>query len=285
MRALLVAAVVLAGAAEASAEGGAVVRASKDARAAAGGVDAKAEARRLATRAQVHFDLGEYEQAIAAYREAYRVHPTPGLLYNLGQAYRLMGDCVSATTMYRNYLRLAPRSRYRQLVRQHLATLEACHRRRTGEAVPPDLEDALLVHRPGKVGPPLAALGAASLEIEPDPSDDAPGRGRKLAGAAVGGGGLALGAVGAYFAVAAADAGREVSRLYAEGAPWEDIAAVDARGRRAEVVGTSFAIAGGAAVVAGATLYYLGWRDAKQASSVAITPRSRGGAVTVSWGW
>ena len=72
--------------------------------------DSMSEAKRLAARAQVHYDLGEYGQAIADYEDAYRIAKTPGFLYNLAQSYRLAGDCVTASSMYRNYLRLAPRS-------------------------------------------------------------------------------------------------------------------------------------------------------------------------------
>jgi tetratricopeptide (TPR) repeat protein len=88
--------------------------------------DSMSEAKRLAARAQVHYDLGEYRQAIADYEDAYRIARTPGFLYNLAQSYRLAGDCASASSMYRNYLRLAPRSPYRALAREHIANLEDC---------------------------------------------------------------------------------------------------------------------------------------------------------------
>jgi tetratricopeptide (TPR) repeat protein len=93
--------------------------------------DSLAEARSLAARGQAHYDLGEYGLAIAAYSEAYRIHPSPGLLFNAAQAYRRSGDCVTATLLYENYLRLARRSPYRRLVRQHLASIAECHRRYT----------------------------------------------------------------------------------------------------------------------------------------------------------
>jgi tetratricopeptide (TPR) repeat protein len=84
------------------------------------------DAKRLAANAQLHFDVGEYAQAAQGFREAYRTTPRPGLLYNLGQTYRLAGDCANAERMYRNYLRAEPRTPYRALVQQHLTTLGNC---------------------------------------------------------------------------------------------------------------------------------------------------------------
>lgn len=248
-------------------------------------VDAKDEARRLAARAQVHYDLGEYGLAIADYREAYRIHPSPGLLYNLAQAYRLSGDCVSATTMYRNYLRLAPKSRHRNVARQHLSALAECHRLNTGWDI---VEEGTVnaSHRTGgKRDGRVASLDFDPLAGEPvDEGEERPGHDRKVAGLAVAGGGAALAMAGVYFSVRASSTADEVSRLYDEGAQWEQIESLDQRGRREELAGAAFLIAGGAALATGATLYALGWRDDRRAS-VSVAPTVKGAAVSVSWGF
>jgi hypothetical protein len=43
-----------------------------------------------------HFELAEYDAAIADFKEAYRIGDAPGYLYNIAQAYRLKGDCRNA---------------------------------------------------------------------------------------------------------------------------------------------------------------------------------------------
>jgi tetratricopeptide (TPR) repeat protein len=251
----------------------------------AGAVDARAEAKRLAARAQVHFDLGEYAKAINDYREAYRMVPSPGILYNLGQAYRLVGDCVSATTMYRNYLRLAPHSPYRQLVKQHLSTMSECNRARDPAGASSAEDDPMLANAPkaiGKRGGRVASLGGPV-----DDGGNTPQRRalrKKRAGLAIGGGGAVLVALGAYFSVDASRKSDEVSALYARGAPWKDIEDLDQRGQRSDQLGMSFAIAGGVAMATGATFYALGWRDERRAQ-LAVTPHAGGAAMTMSWGF
>ena len=253
----------------------------------ASSVDSRAEAKRLAARAQVHFDLGEYDKAISDYREAYRMVPSPGILYNLGQAYRLLGDCVSATTMYRNYLRLAPHSPYRQLVKQHLSAMAECNRAGdpTGASSADAEVDPLLANAPrtiGKRGGRVASLGGPV--DEPGDSPQRRATRKKRAGLAIGGGGAVLVALGAYYSVDASRKADEVSALYARGAPWKDIEDLDERGQRSDRLGMSFAIAGGVAMATGATFYALGWREERRAQ-LAVTPHAGGAAMTMSWGF
>ena len=245
----------------------------------------QAEAKRLAARAQVHFDLGEYEQAIVSYREAYRMVPSPGILYNLGQAYRLLGDCVSATTMYRNYLRLAPHSPYRQLVKQHLSAMSECNRAGdpSGASSADAEDDPLLANAPKSSGVRVASLrGPVDSEARDTPQRRA--LRKKRAGLAIGGGGAVLVALGAYFSVDASRKADEVSALYARGAPWKDNEALDQRGQRSDQLGMSFALAGGVAVATGATFYALGWRDERRAQ-LAVAPHAGGASMTMSWGF
>lgn len=250
--------------------------------AAAGDDDgASPEARRLVARAQVHYDLGEYDRAIAAYRDAYRIQPSPGLLYNLGQAYRMAGDCVSATTMYRNYLRLAPRSPYRSLVKQHLSSLAECNRRRTGGAV---ADTSLIGASTG--GASIASLGIGPFPYNmPREETSRAGERKKKIGYALGGVGVALTGVAVYYAFEADEAAEEVSQLYEREAPWRKIAEADARGQRAERLGIGFAVAGGVAIASGLTMYVLGRRAEERSTSLLVAPEPKGASVSVSWGF
>lgn len=183
------------------------------------GADARAEetdvaqAKRLATSAKLHFDLGDYQAAIDEYGDAYRLAPRPGFLYNLGQSYRLSGDCVAATTMYRNYLRLSPSTPHRPMVEQHLGLLDEC------------------------------------VEV---------GRTRKRAGVAISGTGIVAAGLGAWLAMRPID----------EGGDDDDRRGDDDGGPD----GASIALISGGlvAAVAGAAIYYLGWRDQRRAERAAL---------------
>lgn len=243
-------------------------------------------ARELIDSGQRHFDVGEYDEAIADYREAYRLVPRPGVLYNLGQAFRLKGDCLTASRMYRNYLRVEPASKHRALVEQHLEALAECaaEREAAGARVAAT-EGSELEEPPAEEPPAEEVVVAPPPEPEPPPPPPPPpsGKTRKMIGLAVlVTGGAALGA-GGYFAVDARRAADEVSRGYDEGASWSELEETDARGRRSEVIGISLLAAGGVAVVCGATLYALGVRaDLRRADAmVSVTPR--GGSIGVAW--
>jgi tetratricopeptide (TPR) repeat protein len=63
-------------------------------RPAAGEADEQ-RARALFRRAEVHFNLGEFAPAADLYRQAYRLAPLPGFLYNLAQCHCLQLGLVS----------------------------------------------------------------------------------------------------------------------------------------------------------------------------------------------
>src|SRR6185436_12717272 len=53
-----------------------------------------------------HFNLEEYDAAIAQWENGYRLKPVPEFLYNIAQAYRLSKRAEKALTFYRKYLKL-----------------------------------------------------------------------------------------------------------------------------------------------------------------------------------
>jgi hypothetical protein len=68
-----------------------------------------ARAAELYERGKRHFDLGEYGAAITHWKEAYLLSSAPLLLFNIGQAHRLSGDCAQANRFYENYQRVQPK--------------------------------------------------------------------------------------------------------------------------------------------------------------------------------
>jgi tetratricopeptide (TPR) repeat protein len=223
-------------------------------------IDAENVARAKAESAKAAFDRGEYKIAVENYREAYRLMPRPGLLYNLGQAYRLSGMCAEAADAYREYLRLVPETEYRTTVEQNLAAAEICAR----DAKAAKEREAARV-RAGMAVDPVAAERA---------NRRAHAMRRTGMGLAAVGGGLVI--AGGYFAYDAKRAADEVSDFYEGGGAWDEIAGADARGRRSQLVSRVTFATGIAALAGGITLYVLGQR-----AEVAPTP---GGAQTVvSW--
>lgn len=231
-------------------------------------------ARQLAERGRELHQRGDYARAIAAFKEAYVLAPSPGLLFNLAQAYRLQGDCDDAAVMYRRYIAAVPPSgAERALAEGHLATVVRCVQKRHLNLPP----DEAMAHIP--VPPPPG----------PDPLFvDDPGagraRGRALRGVGLGatiGGAVALGAA-AYFGLRAYGAASEVERLYAEGASWQLIQPIHERGERAGTAAKWLGIGGGAGAAAGITLYLLG-RRAEHAPPVTIAPVTGGARIGMSW--
>ena len=211
-------------------------------------------ARELAREGRVAHDARDYPRAISAFKEAYVLSPSPVLLFDLAQSYRLAGDCKDAAWMYRRYLDSDPDGDGRALAMTHLREVEKC------------------APHPAAVHPP------------PPPPPDPPGRGERLLGIGLATGGAVLLAGAGYFAVEARDAADRVGQTYEHGGAWTDIASQNARGERSAEIATALGIGGGVAVVAGAVCYGLGYR-AEAARRLAIAPSARGASVTVGWTW
>jgi tetratricopeptide (TPR) repeat protein len=229
--------------------------------------DADKVAKAKAASAKAHFDRGDYAVAVEEYREAYRLVPSPGLLFNLGQAYRLLGACAEAVEAYREYLRLVPDSPHLETARQNLAASEVCAR------------DAEAVARRREEKKRAEAIAATAPPPPPPPRDEGLGLRRAGVGAMAAGGVLVF--AGGYFALDAARQDEKVSDFYEDGGAWADVADADERGRRAQLISRVTLGAGAVALATGTTLYVLGRRSREGA--VAITPRGGGAQAEVSW--
>ncbi|MFP2907524.1 tetratricopeptide repeat protein [Pyxidicoccus sp. 3LFB2] len=87
--------------------------------------DPKAAARVLFDSAQREYDLGNFEDALGGYSEAYRLMPAPALLFNIGQCHRQLNQYERAAFFYRRYLALEPESPDAPLVTELIQTMEA----------------------------------------------------------------------------------------------------------------------------------------------------------------
>lgn len=85
----------------------------------------KQQAKQLYEAGTQHYNLGEYEQAIARYKDAYRLVANPYFLYNIAQAYRRAGDPEQALSFYKSFLNALPDAPIRVEVEEHIRQLEA----------------------------------------------------------------------------------------------------------------------------------------------------------------
>jgi len=74
---------------------------------------AQPDPRSLYERGIKHYQVGEFEEAIADFKAAYEIEPTPGLLFNLAQAHRQLGDNHRAAFFYRQFVAQSPPSKAR----------------------------------------------------------------------------------------------------------------------------------------------------------------------------
>lgn len=83
------------------------------------------EAKRLYALGNQHFALAEYEPAVNAFKEAYRLKEDPAFLYNIAQCYRQMrGQEENAIRLYRSFLQRVPNTPNRDEVERKIGELE-----------------------------------------------------------------------------------------------------------------------------------------------------------------
>jgi tetratricopeptide (TPR) repeat protein len=243
------------------------------------------KARELVTKGRKAHKAGDYTAAVSAFKEAYVLAPSPGLLFNIAQAYRLAGNCDEAAWMYRRFLDTDPKGTHRRLAENHLSAVEKCG---TGglriTVTPPRLEAKVPLPASASAS---AGASAGALERVPRLDDVAPGerntRLKQMGTYTMAGGGAAL--IGAaIFAYDAHRAASSVEETYKRGGRWSDVANTDARGQRSASYAKMLGVGGGVAAISGAVMYGLG-RHYEQARHVEITPTAGGARVSLSWGF
>jgi hypothetical protein len=230
------------------------------------------KARELADKGRKHHNAGDYTAAVAAFKEAYVLAPSPVLLFNIAQAYRLAGNCDEAAWMYRRFLDTDPRGPQRALAENHHASVEKCGSGGLRVSVePPKLE--------AKATAPAAEEPVRITKDVPSPRTNK--YKRAAAYTAAGGGALLIGA--ALFAIDSRNASRAVEDTYRRGGKWEDVEPLDERGQRSATFATVLGIGGGVAMVSAAVLYGLGRHY--ESNHIAVTPTKDGAQVSMSWGF
>jgi tetratricopeptide (TPR) repeat protein len=138
--------------------------------------DPKAAARAHFKRAEAAFNLGKFEEALAAYQAAYETKPLPGFLFNIAQCHRNMGNHERALFFYRRYLALDPQSPNRAVVEELIDETEkrrAAAAPSTALTPPPAASGPPAVPAPAAPPPPPASGLPALASTEPAPPSSA----------------------------------------------------------------------------------------------------------------
>jgi tetratricopeptide (TPR) repeat protein len=226
------------------------------------------EAERYYAEGQKAYEDRRYDDAIAAWQKSYDLSHLPGLVFNLAQAYRLHGDCSRAVASYRKFVQLDPASGQRDAAEGFVKELEPCHDK------PAPAKDTTEPKQVAVSPPPPPRPHVDTLVV-----DD--GGGKRLVGVVATIAGAATIATGVYFGNQARSLGDEVRAACMMGCAYSTVADKDTTGRRDERLQWILYGAGGAALVTGGVLYWLGARD----HHVVVLPDRTGGSVAWSTTW
>lgn len=245
--------------------------------------DEKRAARVHYERGRVHHEHHEYDQAVREYLLAYELQPSAGLLFNIAQAYLLAGDRDKALENYQAYLRQEPEGEVSDLARQRIAEIEEAMAAESLE-VPPAAPEQPAGQGPDASQGPAAGRAAPGAEPRADSAPaGSPGSGLRWTGLAVAGVGLVGLGLGVKFGLDASDVQDRIESQ-PEGTPWtfDDLYAEGQAASRNMWI--SYGV-GGAALIAGGTLYFLGLKSGSSGERpLAIVPvwdRSGSGLVLV----
>ncbi len=93
------------------------------------------EAYREGTR---RFEVGEYRNALDAFKQAYLLYEDPAFLFNMAQCYRLLNDRENALRTYRVYLNRVPNAPNREEIERIIDGLtQTIEKERATAALPP----------------------------------------------------------------------------------------------------------------------------------------------------
>jgi tetratricopeptide (TPR) repeat protein len=232
-----------------------------------------------------HYNVGEYAEAIDAYKAAYKLVPEPTLLWNIAQAYRLAGDCPKALTSYRSYVREAPAGEFRAMADQRIPEMEECAKKASPPPPPPPpdgppdkrLEDPL-----GNADGTPRDDSMMRVPVTP-PAENRGGASLRLAGyAGIGAGAIGL-AVGGYFTYRAHDLAGQAEDLCRVMCAGTELQAVDRDGDAAARNGKIFVVAGGVLLTAGIVASVISRSRGEHRPAVTLLPTPQGATASAAW--
>jgi tetratricopeptide (TPR) repeat protein len=138
--------------------------------AAATGEQGEAKARADFKRGKTAYDLGRFDEALAAYTSAYEAKPLPAFLFNMAQCHKQMGNWERASFFYKRYLALSPSAKdeaaVKKLVEEADAKAAEAEKRKAELQKQEDARAAALIVAPPPPADPLLAKPTPGLEPE-----------------------------------------------------------------------------------------------------------------------
>src|SRR6185312_14156872 len=117
-------------------------------------------------------------QAIETWKQAYLISKKPLLLFNIGQAYRLSGDCAQAMTFYDNYQNAEPSIKNQDELDHAIAACKALEAKpadaKPVEPKPADKPVAITTPAPPPEAPVTTAPPPSQIEPPERPLPPAP---------------------------------------------------------------------------------------------------------------
>jgi tetratricopeptide (TPR) repeat protein len=115
-----------------------------------------------------HYDLGEYKEALSAFKDAYRNFEDPVFLFNIAQCQRQLGESQNAARQYRMYLLKVPDAQNREEVRALIARLEkTIAEEQANKLVAPQGTQTEVQRSPIEPAPPVAVVTTARPPAKP----------------------------------------------------------------------------------------------------------------------
>lgn len=221
--------------------------------------DKVAHAKQLYADGKRYYDVADYGKAIDAWKQAYVLASAPMLLFNIGQAYRLSGDCTTALKFYASYEREATKLSNKDELDEARSRCDP-HPTNANPPEPPPkpVEAPVVVAEPPKPEPPPKPPKPIDLDAHPMPRtrvvDD--GATERYLGLGVGAAGVALSITGIVLATRASATAHDVEQYRGEwGAAQQDL---QAHGHTLATWSWITGLVGIAGVATGATLFVLG---------------------------
>jgi tetratricopeptide (TPR) repeat protein len=121
--------------------------------------DDRARARTAFRAGSQHYNLGEFQQALDSFKEAYRRVEDPSFLFNIAQCERQLGHKREAVREYRAYLNNADNAGNREAVKETIAQLQ--------KELDADDERARDAARPAIAPPPAIVTPPAETAATP----------------------------------------------------------------------------------------------------------------------
>jgi tetratricopeptide (TPR) repeat protein len=202
------------------------------------------------------YDLRDWDNAIAKFKEAYKLHPDDKSLFNIAQSYRLKGDCVEAVGFYKTYKRNYPSASNIAAVDKFITELEPCAQK------PPPATTA-------------TTATASQPPTQPEPVYEDRGAGKRSMGLIIGGAGLLVAGTGVAFGLIAKSKESKVEG--GDGTQMWD-PSIETSGKRFDMLAKVSWGIGGAAIVGGTVLFVMG----KSSEHVRVSAAPSGGAL-VGW--